>query len=337
MKAAIYIGKGRFELVEMPAPKPLPGESLVEISRAGICGTDLRIFQGHMQARVGSRRILGHEAVGVIRETLANGKFKVGDRVVIEPAISCGVCVACQQGFTNVCQNLRILGIDQDGAFQQFLAVQDSCLHQVPDAISDDHAAMIEPLAVAVHALRLSTLRAGETVTVIGAGTIGMLIALLARKNGAKVVLLEINLYRLEFARQFQFEAFNPEDQGQAALEVSRQAEMMVVFEASGSLGGARLMTSLAAVRGRTIVVGIHGHETPVDLYQIFSRELSVQGTRAYCSVDFKEAIRLLSSGEINLAPFISRHYPLEQIQAAVELGVSGAPVMKILADIYPT
>ncbi|MEJ0088314.1 MAG: alcohol dehydrogenase catalytic domain-containing protein [Limisphaerales bacterium] len=117
MKAAIYIGKGRFELVEKPVPKSLPGESLIEISRAGICGTDLRIFQGHMQKRVGSRRILGHEAIGVIHETPTNGKFEIGDRVVIEPKISCGDCVACRQGFTNVCQNLRILGIDQDGAF----------------------------------------------------------------------------------------------------------------------------------------------------------------------------------------------------------------------------
>lgn len=338
MKAAIYVGQGRFELVEKPMPKRLPDESLLEVSRAGICGTDLRIFQGHLQNRVGSRRILGHEAVAVIRETSPDGKLKAGDRVVVEPTVSCGNCAACRQGFTHVCQNLSILGIDQDGAFQQFWTVPDHRLHQVPDPISDDHATLIEPLAVAVHGVRLAALRAGETAAIVGAGTIGLLIAILARKNGAQVVVLEINPYRLEFARRLQFQAFDPQEQdaAQTASGFTQGAGVNVIFETSGSTGGAHLMTSLATVHGRVILVGIHGPETPVDLYQIFSRELSVQGLRAYSGGDFQEAIRLLSSGEINLAPFISKHYPLEQLQQAMELAVSGAPVMKILADVGP-
>jgi (R,R)-butanediol dehydrogenase/meso-butanediol dehydrogenase/diacetyl reductase len=338
MKAAIYVGPGRFELVEKPMPKRLPDESLLEVFRAGICGTDLRVFQGHLQNRVGYRRILGHEAVAVVRETSPHGKLKAGDRVVVEPTISCGNCAACRQGFTHVCQNLSILGIDQDGAFQQFWTVPDHRLHQVPNAISDDQATLIEPLAVAVHGTRRAALRGSETVAVVGAGTVGLLIAILARKYGAQVVVLEINPYRLEFARRLQFQASNPEEHaaGQTASDSTHGAGMNVIFEVSGSVGGAHLMTSLAAVRGRVILVGIHGNKTPVDLYQIFSRELSVQGMRAYSSDDFKEAIRLLSSGEINLAPFISRHYPLEQLQQAMELAVSGAPVMKILADMGP-
>jgi (R,R)-butanediol dehydrogenase / meso-butanediol dehydrogenase / diacetyl reductase len=336
MKAAIYVGQGRFELVEKPMPKRLLHETLLEVSRAGVCGTDLRIFQGHLQNRVGPRRILGHEAIALVRETSSHGKLKTGDRVVVEPTISCGDCTACRQGFTHVCQNLRILGIDQDGAFQHFWTVPDHRLHQVPDAIADDQATMIEPLAVAVHAVRLSALRASETVAIVGAGTIGLLIAMLARKNGAQIVVLENNPYRLEFARQLQFQAFDPKEQAavQTASAFTEGSGMNVIFEASGSIGGARLMTSLAAVRGRVILVGIHDHETPVDLYQIFSRELSVQGMRAYSSQDFMEAIRLLSAGEINLAPFISKHYKLEQLQQAMELAVSGAPAMKILVDI---
>jgi threonine dehydrogenase-like Zn-dependent dehydrogenase len=113
-------------------------------------------------------------------------------------------------------------------------------------------------------------------------------------------------------------------------------AGMNVLFEASGSIGGPRRMTSLAAVRGRVILVDIHDHEMPVDLYQNFSRELSVQGIRAYSSQDFMGAIRLLSAGEINLAPFISKRYKLKQMQQVMELAVSGAPVMKILVDIRP-
>jgi 2-desacetyl-2-hydroxyethyl bacteriochlorophyllide A dehydrogenase len=338
MKAAIYIGPGRFELVEKPAPKPAPGECLLETSRAGVCGTDVRIFRGHLQNRVGAKRILGHEAVAIVRETSAAGKFRAGDRVVVEPTIFCSDCAACRRGFTHVCQNLRILGIDQDGAFQQFWTVPENRLHLLPATISDDHAAMIEPLAVAVHSVRCAALRAGETVAVIGAGTIGSLIAILAAKAGAKVAVLEINPFRLEFARRFGLQTFNPQEQDFAQIlsDFTGGAGMNAVFEASGSSGGARAMTALAAVRGRTILVGIHDRDASLDLYQIFARELSLQGVRAYASGDFAEAIRLLAAGEINLAPFISKHYPLEQLQQALEFAASDAPAMKILIHFHP-
>ena len=336
MKAAVYLGGGQFELLEKPVPKLLPGESLLEVSRVGICGTDLRICQGHMKNRVHPGRILGHEAVATIRETCQDGKFKTGDRVAVEPKIFCETCVPCRQGFTNVCENLCVLGIDADGAFQQFWAVPDHRLHHVPEAIAEDHAAMIEPLAVAVHAVRLSAVQPGQTVAVIGAGTIGLMIATLARKKGAAVVVLEINPHRMEFARRLQFEVLNSAELNntRAASRFASGSEASVIFEASGAAEGARLMTALAAVRGRVILVGIHNEQTPTDLNQIFVRELSIQGTRAYSGSDFKEAIRLLSTGEINLASYVSKHYPLSQLQAAMEYALSGAPTMKILIDV---
>jgi len=335
MKAAAYIGNGRFELLEKPIPKPLPGEILLEVSRAGICGTDVRIFQGHLQSRVGSGRILGHESISIVRESLAPGKFRAGDRVAVEPTIFCGQCAACRQGFTHVCQNLRILGIDLDGAFQEFWAVPENRCHPVPDSISDDQGAMIEPLAVAVHCVRLAALHAGETTVVIGAGTIGLLIAILAQKAGADVTVLEINPYRLELARQFHLHALNPEEPAvsQSLSDLTRGAGVKVVFEASGSAKGARLMTSLAAVRGRAILVGIHGEEVPTNLYQIFFRELLVQGVRAYTSQDFTEAIRLLAAGEIDLTRIISARYPIDEIQKALEAAASSSSIMKILVD----
>lgn len=335
MKAAAYIGSGRFELLETAIPKPLPGEMLLEVSRVGICGTDVRIFQGHLQSRVGPRRILGHEAVSIVRESLAPGKFQAGDRVAVEPTIFCGQCAACRRGFTHVCQSLRILGIDQDGAFQQFWTVPENRCHAVPESISDDQGAMIEPLAVAVHSVRSAVLHAGESAAVIGAGTIGLLIAILAQKAGANVTVLEINPYRLELARLFHLRALNPEEPGvlQSIPDLTQRAGMNVIFEASGSAEGARMMTSLAAVRGRAILVGIHGEEVPTNLYQIFFRELSVQGVRAYASQDFTEAIRLLSTKEIDLTRIISARYPIDQIQEALEAAASSSSVMKILLD----
>jgi len=338
MKAALYLGSGRFELVEKPAPEPQPGESLLEVSRVGICGTDVRIFQGHLQNRVGTRRILGHESVSIVRETSPHGKLRAGDRVAVEPTISCGNCSACRQNFAHACRNLCILGIDQDGALQQFWTVPEHRCHRVPDAIPDDQAALIEPLAVAVHSVRVAALRADETVAVIGAGTVGLLIALLARQAGAKVLVLEINPARLEFARRFQLDVTNPQspETQQRVADWTRGEGMDVIFEASGSGDGARMMTSLAAVRGRVILVGIHERETRTDLYQIFLSELSIQGVRAYLSSDFAEAIRLLAERKLDLAAFVSGHYPLEQIQNAMELAASSASVMKILIRLRP-
>ncbi len=338
MKAALYIGNGRFELVEKPVPKLLPGENLLEVSRVGICGTDVRIFQGHLRHRIGTRRILGHESVSIIRETSPHGKFRAGDRVAVEPTIFCGDCSACRQNFTHACRNLRILGIDQDGALQQFWAVPEHRCHHVPDAIPDDQAAMIEPLAVAVHAVRVAALRAGETVAVIGAGTVGLLIALLARQAGAKVLVLEINPYRLEFARGFQLDVANPQapDAPQRCSDWTQGEGMNVIFEASGSSDGARMMTSLAAVRGRVVLVGIHERDTRTDLYQIFLGELFLQGVRAYSTADFAAAIRLLAERKLDLAPLVSGHYPLEQLQDAMERAASSASVMKILIRLQP-
>jgi (R,R)-butanediol dehydrogenase / meso-butanediol dehydrogenase / diacetyl reductase len=335
MRAAIYTGPRKLEICERPMPQASTGEVLLEIRRVGICGTDLMIFQGHMQDRARPGRILGHEVVAIVREKESGGIFNQGDRVVVEPTLSCGECQACRAGHTHVCRKLRLLGIDEDGAFREFCAVPEHRLHTVPDSIPDDHAAMIEPLAVAVHAVRLAALRAEDTVAIIGGGTIGLLIAMLARKAGTRVVVLEINLRRLRFARGLQVEAFNPQEQDAAGfiLDVTRGAGADVIFEASGSPGGARAMTALAAVRGRVMIVGIQGRETPADLFQVFFRELSIQGTRAYASHDFKEAIRLVSGDEINLAPFISKHSPLERIQETMEAAIASAPTMKILID----
>lgn len=336
MRAAIFTGVGHLEVLETPIPKPSGDEVLLEIRRVGICGSDVLIFQGGMSHRAGPGRILGHEMVAVVAGTTTGGSVQAGDRVVVEPTVSCGHCQACRRGLTHVCQHLRFLGIDADGALQQFWAVPANRLHQVPAAISDDDAALIEPLAVAVHDVRLAAVQPGETVAVIGGGSIGLFIALLAKRAGAKVIVLEINPFRVGFARELGLEARNSGECNPVDFlnEITDGAGADVVFEASGSASGARLMTALAAVRGRLMIVGIQGKEVPVDLFQTFYRELNIQGARAYASADFKEAIRLVADGEVNVARFISRRFPLENVQAALELARSGGPLMKILIDL---
>jgi len=323
------MGPGRFVVGEKPVPAPNPGEVLLEVNRVGICGTDVRIFRGEMKERVAPPRILGHESVGIVRAAAHGGIFQPGQRVVVEPTIVCGRCDTCRNSTSQVCERLKILGIDEDGALQQFWAVPENRCHSVPENISDDVAAMVEPLAVAVHAVRAAALRTDDTVAVIGAGTIGSLIALLARKSEAKVTVFEINQHRIEFARKHGFTVLNPNE-----ATTLMPAGMSVVFECSGAAEGARLMTVLAKGRARLVLVGIHRRETPVDLYQFFHRELSLQGVRAYSREDFAEAIRLAASAEMQLATLISARYPLEGIQQAVELAASNGATMKVLIDM---
>lgn len=335
MKAAIYRGPGCVEIAEKPIPQTASGEVLLQIRRVGVCGTDLLIFQGGMPERAKPGRILGHEMVAVIAGPENSGGFQPGTRVVVEPTVACGHCQACRSGFTHVCENLRFLGIDADGALQEFWSVPEDRLHSIPETISDDHAALIEPLAVAVHDVRLAAIQPGETVAVIGGGPIGLMIALLARRAGARVILLEMNAHRLTFAHGLGFQVGDVSliDSRELIRDFTQGAGANVVFEVSGSAGAARLMTALAAVRGRLIAVGIQGRETSIDLFQIFYRELSLHGVRAYTREDFQEAIRLIASGEIDLAGFISRRFPMVEVQSALKLALSGAPVIKALID----
>lgn len=334
MKAAIYRRPGCLEISEKPIPQPAHGEILLQIRRVGICGTDLLIFQGGMPERVRPGRILGHEMVAVIAGA-ESSSFQSGNRVVVEPTVACGQCHACRSGFNHVCENLRFLGIDADGALQEFWSVPANRLHAIPDSISDDHAAMIEPLAVAVHDVRLAAIRSNETVAVIGGGPIGLMIALLARRAGARVMLLETNAHRLAFARELNFQVGDAamHDPVKLVHDFANGAGADAVFEVSGSATGARLMTALAAVRGRLIAVGIQSRETSVDLFQIFYRELSLHGVRAYTREDFQEAIRLIADREVDLSRFVSTRFPLSKVQAAFELALSGAPVIKALID----
>ncbi|HYG22267.1 MAG TPA: alcohol dehydrogenase catalytic domain-containing protein [Verrucomicrobiae bacterium] len=334
MKAAIFRGTGRFEVIDTHVPAIAPGQALLQLRRVGICGTDLLIFRGGMPHRAKPGRILGHEMVGIIAIPAADGRFGPGDRVVVEPTLSCHTCDACKRGLTHVCENLRFLGIDANGALQEFWAVPGGRLHRVPDSISDDHAAMVEPLAVAVHATRVAQISVKESVVVLGAGTIGSLIGLLAQRAGGRVVLLETNRARREFATTLGLDTCDPT--GNVVERVNHWAGGAgadVVIEASGSADAALIMTRLAAVHGRLIVVGIQSQQTAVDLFQVFFRELSLTGIRAYTRADFEMALQLIASGAIDLSPLISHRFSLAAVQEAFELAVSGAGVRKMLID----
>lgn len=337
MHAAYYEGN---RIITMGACEPKPpkeGEVQLKVSHSGICGTDLHIFHGVMDARVKMPQIMGHEMSGIVHQLGENVEgFKVGDRVAVMPLDPCGNCPACQAGHSHICHNLKFLGIDTPGAFQSYWTVPAHTLHRLPDTLSLLHGALIEPLAVACHDVRLAEVQAGDYVVVLGGGPIGMLIAMVAKEAGATVALSEINPYRVDLARSLGFEAVNPNDSDLVdhVLQQTNGAGADIVFEVSGSAAGSKVMTDLLRTRGLAVVVAIFGQPQPVDLFRFFWRELRMIGVRVYESEDFQRAINLAASGKLPLDQLITSVRPLDGLKAGFEEMEKGGNVMKILLEI---
>jgi threonine dehydrogenase-like Zn-dependent dehydrogenase len=204
IQAAFYTGHKTFTLEQKEAPAPGPGEVQIDVAYVGICGTDMHVFHGNMDARVGNHRVIGHEMSGTVAQVGEGVEgFAPGERVVVRPLAHCGECPACQAGFQHICHKLKFLGPRHRRRASG--EVERPGLHaaQAASDMSLETAAMIEPLAVAVHDIRRARLQAGETALVIGGGPIGMLIAMVAKHVGANVILSEINANRLTMAARW--------------------------------------------------------------------------------------------------------------------------------------
>lgn len=337
MKASVYHRQKTFETTEVHAAPPGPDEVQIKIAYCGICGTDYHIYLGHMDKRVADPQIIGHEMSGTITAVGSHVTgWQPGDQVVVRPLDPCGECPACKAGHSHICQNLKFLGIDTPGALQSYWTVPAHTLHRLPASISLKHAAMIEPVAVACHDVRMGRVKAGEQAVVIGGGPIGMLIALIARHAGAQVLIAEVAPFRLELARQLGFDVANPLVEDVAALVNQRTggAGADIVFEVSGSNPGAAMMTEIARTRARVVMVAIYAEPAPVNLHRFFWRELQMIGARVYEPEDFEQAIQLVDQRVLPLDQLISTVEPLENLQSVFERIEAGANFMKAMITL---
>ena len=320
ISAAFYRGDRQFTVETTQASPPAPGEVAVRIAYCGICGTDMHVFHGNMDARVGFERVIGHEMSGTIAAVGDGvGGMAVGQKVVVRPLDHCGDCPACHAGHEHICHNLKFLGLDTDGAMQEIWNVPAHTIHMLPDDIRMDHAALIEPVAVACHDVRLSRLQAGEDALVIGGGPIGVLVAMVARDAGAKVVISEVNPHRLSIAGKLGFDTINPMETDLAAAIDGRTGGKGadVVFEVSGTQPGVDAMTACAATRGRIVMVAIHAQKPEVDMFRFFWRELELVGVRVYEKEDYEKAIAIIAAGGVDADTVITDVSPLSEIQSA--------------------
>ena len=316
-------------------PKPGAGESLLRVRRVGICGTDLHIYQGHLDHRVPHGGIIGHEVFAEVVGSPPGSGFAAGDRVTVIPMLSCETCHACRMGASYLCHHLKVLGVDAPGGMQDYWAVPTDRLVKVPDSISEHDAPLVEPLAVAVHDVGRAEIKSGDTVVVFGGGPIGCLIALVGSLRGARVKVVEINPHRVEMLKRFGLDTLGPEvDVIRTIRDWTDGRGADVAFEVSGSPDAARLVTEVVRVWGSVAVIGIHAEPVPFSLYSLFARELRVHGSRLYTRAAWEEAIQLVATRSIAVGPLVSRVISLEELQEGMEVALSGGPVMKVVVNV---
>jgi (R,R)-butanediol dehydrogenase / meso-butanediol dehydrogenase / diacetyl reductase len=335
MRAACYLGNGRLSVLDLEASEPQAGDVQIGVAFTGICGTDLHILHGAMDRRVTLPAVLGHEMSGTVRAVGREVEgWDPGDRVTVMPLDWCGTCPACLAGSSYLCHRLNFLGIDSPGSMQPVWTVPARTLVRIPAQLGLDVAALAEPTAVAVHDVRRSGLVAGDRTVVAGGGPIGLLIACVARAEGADVLLLEPNGGRRDVAASLGFRVCDPTEEPVDELVATwtGDAGVPVAFEVSGSQAGLDSATQVLGVHGRLVIVAIHAAPTPVDLFRVFWRELTLIGARVYERMDFERAAALLADGVIPGDVMITHVEPLERAASAFAALESGA-ALKVLVD----
>ena len=334
MLAAYYEGDHRIVVHDVERQPPGRGEVQLQVAYSGICGTDLHIHDGDMDARVSRPAILGHEMSGtvvVVGDDVTD--WASGDEVVVVPLDWCGTCPACLGGNSHIYHRLNFIGIDSPGALQNFWNVPQRVLVPVPPGLGLREAALAEPTAVAVHDVRRAELQKGHKALVVGGGPIGLLIASVVRAVGGDVVVSEPSPDRRQLISQLGIRAVDPgDDLATVVSEWTQGAGVDVSFEVSGSTAGMEAAVMSLATRGRLALVAIHSRPVPVNLFQFFWRELTLVGARVYERADFEEALNLLKNGAIPTDVIISDVVPLTDASTAFALLHSGQ-AMKVLVD----
>jgi (R,R)-butanediol dehydrogenase / meso-butanediol dehydrogenase / diacetyl reductase len=320
--ALVWEGDTVVAVRPVAVPESRPGWVAVDVAYAGICGSDLHIAAGeHVRARPGI--VLGHEFVGRLAEPY--GDAPAGHPVFVNPTVHCGVCDACLAGRTNVCRTLTLVGIDYPGGIAPRTVVPGYGIYPLPVDVDLVTAAMIEPLAVAVRAVRRSGLAVGNTAHVLGGGPIGCLVSLVAVAAGATVTMSEPSESRRKYATDLGLTIVeSPEDLGSGAD---------VVFDASGQSAVAGELLRWVRVAGTAVIVGaykpgLHG----VDLLSVMFAETTIIGTRIYSRSDIEAAIDLVTTGRLDAHRLISRIFPLNDAVAALD-SLRRGEGMKVLIE----
>lgn len=327
MKAVLYTGQpNKVSIEEVEKPIINEDEALVRVKYIGICGADIELIKGNRNIKIPV--IPGHEIVGTVEEVPEKNNKLIGKRVAIEPTISCGICQTCKIGLPHICNNLKVLGVHCNGGAAEYVKAPLNKIHLVPDSLSDEQSALIEPVSVGIHVVKTSKIQFGDNVLIIGSGPIGLLVAQVCKFAGAKKIsIMEINDFRKEICKNMGFEV----------LENEKNIENIdyrydIGYEVSGSEAGIQKLMEMVRPGGKIIIVGLFKNPIPIQLSSVLFKELEIKGSRVYSSMDFKLAIELLDKGMINTKLLLTNIVKLEDFAYGVELA-SKKEAMKVIVD----
>ena len=296
MDSLVWLGPERLRVEQGARPVPQPSEVVVTVEAAGICGSEVEGYLGR-QANRTPPLVMGHEFAGTV-SAVADGVDRawVGRRVTVNPLLSCGLCLACQSARRNVCERRQLIGVHRPGGFGAEVAVPVSALVLLPDGLDARLAALAEPLANGVHAVRLGTLRGTpERAIVIGAGTIGLAALQAARAAGiAQVVVAEPHV-----GRRAQAEALGATEVAASAEAIAESAPLVV--DAVGRLETRVRGIALTRAAGTFVAIGLHADTLELSFHDLIRREIAIQGSYAYSDDDFATALRWLAEGRAGI------------------------------------
>jgi L-iditol 2-dehydrogenase len=323
MKALLKVAPqpGALELQEVPRPTPRADEVIIKVAGASICGSDLHIAHWDAMAQwTKTPVILGHEFAGIVSETgSAVQSVRTGDAVAVESVIWCGRCSPCRAGKTNVCLNRRLLGIHGPGGLAEAVAVPERLLHRLPSSLAPDHAALAEPTTVALHAVLLQPPQAGDIVLVTGPGPIGLLAGLIARANGARVLVAGTPAdaaARLPAARRLGLEPLDPWRSIADAVADLTDRPVDLVVECSGAAAAIDAALNVVKRGGGVTLVGMPSVAVQIDLAQALRAEVALRPSYFGTWHDFERALALLGSGVIPAIELVTAYALDEALRA---------------------
>ena len=340
MKALVHTAPLQFDLRNVPQPQPGDEEILVRVKACGICGSDVHGYTGKTGRRI-PPIIMGHEAAGVVEAVGKSARnVAVGDRITFDSTVYCNRCPACRQGRVNLCQNRKVLGVStpafrRDGAMAEYVVVPWWITYRLPEAVSFEEAALIEPASVSLHAARITPIDVNDVVVVVGAGQIGLFAIQAARVKGAgTIIALDMKEERLALARQLGADVTINPGTADVAAEMRRtvgRPDADAVLEAVGTEASVTLAIQLTKLGGHVTLIGNVTPRIQVNLQDIVSRELTLRGSCAIAG-EYGACLDLMAAGRIQAKPLVSKIVPLSEGQAAFDALHRGDPgLMKIV------